>query len=219
MNNKTPQSTTELYAHLADHLHFLETSSHAFDMGYEGEAKRLATSLRVLLHDTQKSKSLLGQLNKKDVLFLDTSIEFNPNNHLTHSGLTSVQISANEAKFIPFLDDKPVGNVKRIEFEKWWNKIVIVDDQRNKIRRKDLVLYLSNQDGGAHVDPNLDETYARLSRQNSLGWLVETKNSNGFQTLGGSHFASVRQIAHEVLSTLRDTNKTQKHRQRTHKRS
>ncbi len=219
MNNKIPQSSPELYTHLAEHLHFLEVSSLAFDTGYEGEAKRLATSLRVLLHDTQKSKSLLGQLNKKDLLFLDTSIEFNPNNLLTHNGLTYAQVSANEAKFIPFLDDKPGGNIKRTEFEKWWNKIIIVDNQRNKIRRKDLVLHLANQDGGSHVDPNLDEVYARLSRQNSLGWFVETQNSNGLQPLGGSHLASVRQIAHEVISTIRDLNKPQKHRQRTGKKS
>lgn len=38
----------------------------------DGEAQRLATCVRMLVHDTKKSTSLLGQLQTKDRLYWDS---------------------------------------------------------------------------------------------------------------------------------------------------
>lgn len=70
--SRIPQSLDELQEHFAEQIYFLKASADAFDKGFEGESKRLAVALRVLLHDTPKSKSLLGQLELKDHLFYDT---------------------------------------------------------------------------------------------------------------------------------------------------
>ena len=43
----------------------MELSWRSFDAGYEGEAKRLSAVIRLLVHDTSQSKSLLGQLGDK----------------------------------------------------------------------------------------------------------------------------------------------------------
>jgi hypothetical protein len=51
-----------LLANLAESIDFLNLSASSFDNGYEAEAKRLAVTLRVLLHDTAQSHSLLGLL-------------------------------------------------------------------------------------------------------------------------------------------------------------
>jgi hypothetical protein len=75
---KRTLTNDELAAHLAEQLQFIEASADAFDKGFEGEAKRLAVTLRVLLHDTKSSRSLLGQLGRKNIDFLDTAIPFNP---------------------------------------------------------------------------------------------------------------------------------------------
>jgi hypothetical protein len=87
-----------------------------------------------------------------------------------------------------------------LPFQEWWNEIVFVDDQKQKMSRRDLVLALANQDGGAHVDPKLNETYARLSRHNSMGWT----NSDGTTAtaIPSAERAAMRQIAHELLATL-----------------
>jgi hypothetical protein len=63
------------------------------------------------------------------------------------------------------------------------------------------VLAMANTDGGAHVDPSVDRTYARLSRQNSIGWMFH--GPSGPTPIQGVEFASVRQIAWEVDETLK----------------
>jgi hypothetical protein len=68
-------SHAELEQHLAEQVSFLRVSAQAFDAGLEAEAKRLATSIRVLVHDTGISKSLIGQLGLKESMrFEDTTL-------------------------------------------------------------------------------------------------------------------------------------------------
>jgi hypothetical protein len=63
----------ELKSLLDEQLDFLRTSADAFDRGVLSEYKRIALVLRVLLHDTSQSRSLLEQLGVKAGLrFLDT---------------------------------------------------------------------------------------------------------------------------------------------------
>jgi len=69
MSGEYRQSNEELQQHLKDIIQALELSAYAFDNGSEGEAKRLAAAIRVLVHDTESSKSLLGQLEQKTIHF------------------------------------------------------------------------------------------------------------------------------------------------------
>jgi hypothetical protein len=56
---KVKQIQQELIEHLKEQIGFLLSSSQSFDAGYASEGKRIAVVLRVLLHDTNKSQSLL----------------------------------------------------------------------------------------------------------------------------------------------------------------
>ena len=74
-------------------------------------------------------------------------------------------------------------------------------DRRRPSSRRKIVLALANQGGGAHVDPQLDEAYHRLSRIEGLGWRV--MDAAGERTMEHTpELATMRQIAHEVLMTL-----------------
>ena len=55
------RSHVDLAELLREQIGFIERSAAAFDEGHEEEAKRIAVVLRVLLHDTPQSTSLLGQ--------------------------------------------------------------------------------------------------------------------------------------------------------------
>ena len=73
------RSYSSLESQLHRQIKFLETSSKLFDEGDEDEAVRLATTIRVLLHDSDNpksnSKSLLRQLGIKENLeFLNTGV-------------------------------------------------------------------------------------------------------------------------------------------------
>lgn len=200
MNQKQFQSESELRQHFEDQLAFLEQSSTSFDRGYEGEAKRLAVSIRVLLHDKGQSRSLLGQLGLKDTLYWDTSTGFEKGTDLFDITIVAKFFDGVKAKYCPVFDKTPVLMVQT-EFEKWWNTPVIRDAQNQTFTRKDLVLYVADQDGGAHVDPALDERYAALSRNNSLGWSYYEGAVK--KSLGMPERASIRQITHELLKTFK----------------
>jgi hypothetical protein len=63
------QTTDELFSHLREQLYFLQASARSYDQGIEGEAKRLAVVLRILLHDRgRNSHSLLGSIGVKETL-------------------------------------------------------------------------------------------------------------------------------------------------------
>jgi hypothetical protein len=191
-----PQSQDDLRAHLDDHLGFLVRSSEAFDQGHDGEVKRLAVSLRVLFHDTGQSHSLLGQLGRLGGEFISTAIPHDSGNIATHGGLIMTSLGKGASTHFAPLDDVPI--TRWLPFQDWWNEIVFVDAQRAQLTRRDLVLAVANQDGGAHVDPKLSETYARLSRHNSMGWVQNPGNV----PIPNAERAAVRQIAHEALKTL-----------------
>ena len=199
------QTEDELNSHLKEQIEFLRRSSQAYDEGSASEGKRLAVVIRVLLHDTQNSTSLLTLLGKKDILFYDTSLDYDPHNLASTMGLIMVQVRPNGARYVPPLDDGPLVRYSkaRIAFEEWWNKIVFVDTEGNKLTRRDLVLAVSNKDGGAHVDPQLNNAYADLTRFNSLGWkFIQNGIEKDFATK--PELASIRQMSHEVLKSLKD---------------
>jgi hypothetical protein len=98
---KVRQSKSDLEAHLKEQLDFLHASCAAYDAGNSSEAKRLAATVRLLVHDTDKSTSLLGQLGLKDLAFVDGGDTPSPTNILTTAGLTGMQISAAGSVHVP----------------------------------------------------------------------------------------------------------------------
>lgn len=199
MNNKIELSQNELEIHLKEQISFLEASVNSFDSGAEEEAKRLAVTIRILVHNTPLSHSLLGQLGKK-LIFFDTSLDLDSHNVLAHGGLIYILTGPHQTRYVPMLDNVSPNTVKMIDFDSWWNKPVFVDKQGRELTRKDLILTAANQDGGAHVDPSIDETYANLSRK---GLDLIVNHGTGEKTMDKPERVAIRQIAHEVLKTLK----------------
>jgi len=209
MSSEYRQSKEELQQHLRDTIQALELSVHALERGFEGEAKRLAAAIRVLVHDTQSSKSLLGQLGQKTISFYDTCIPRQNHTYITYSGLTATNLTPQGATYVALLDELPPDYSPRwVSFDEWWNRVIFIDQEGSETSRKDLILAVANTDGGAHVDPVLDEKYANLSRRNALGWRFS--NTRGDVPLEGPEKAAIRQIAHEVLKSLNPAMPTMK---------
>ena len=201
MSSKVPQSRDELDAHFREQLGFLERSADSFDVGYTDEAKRLSVTIRVLVHDTGRSRSLLSQLDTKNVKFCDSSFERDPSSLIAHAGLVGISVSPQGVKHVARLDGDDASWFRLVDFNSWWNMVIFRYEAGRELTRGDLVLAVSNQDGGAHVDPALDENYARLSRQNALGRFAF--NEGCMVPLGEAELVSVRQIAHELLKTFK----------------
>lgn len=209
-------SQPELEQHLAEQVSFLRVSAQAFDAGMEAEAKRLATSIRVLVHDTRTSQSLIGQLGLKESMrFTDTTIRrevlppgmtsWSTGTIVLHSGITITQMQLGPdggTKFAAPLDNiAPEREGPPVEFAQWWKPVILTDMQGNEFSRKSFVLALANEDGGAHVDPKLATGYAALVKANSLGRMGAGPGQE-MRPLLNIALATVRQIAHELLRTL-----------------
>lgn len=195
------QTQAELQSHFDEQLGFLSASCDAYDQGNHAEAKRLAATLRVLLHHTDNSTSLLEQLGQAQRQFLSTRapVPSNPNVKTAYKGLIQVFLGDNSPTFYVPLDEAPDKNF--LPFQDWWEEVVLSDSEGNHFTRKGLVLAVANKDGGAHIDPELPEHYAGLSRSNSLGNSMQAGGSD-WEPLKTPELATVRQIGHEALKTL-----------------
>jgi len=167
-NERIERTHSDLILRFKEQYGFLLRSNEAYDRGYEDEAKRIALVLRILFHDSKKNKrciSVLTQLGIKDKIeFLDTASEYDEKNLLTFSGLTYQSFSIDNSRrastsYKPIFD--PPWGEKLCSYESWWNQIVIKNKFNNLFVRKDIVLNVSDTDGGAHVDANLDVDYAK----------------------------------------------------------
>jgi hypothetical protein len=197
----------DLLGHLREQINFLERSSASYDAGFEDEAKRLAVVIRVLCHDSSKSTSLLSSLKMKTINFYDTALAYSPSNMMPYIGLVMMRISAQDGgAYVSPLDGGPPtrSQTRKIPFNVWWSGVFVLKDRNNQtFNRKDLVLNLADKEGGAHIDPNLNDEYANLAKFNSLGWKV-FRNDISENFKNSPVLPCVRQIAHEVLKTLKD---------------
>jgi hypothetical protein len=123
--SKVTQTEAELKQHLQEQIGFLEASCKAFDAGDESEAKRLATSVRILCHDSKHSKSLLKQLKLNRIDFYDTGHPYKPSYILAWTGLLGLTITSPPASMsnAPHLDSNSEARWR--PFYDWWSSIVV----------------------------------------------------------------------------------------------
>jgi hypothetical protein len=180
-------------------------SCQAFDAGYEGEARRLAVAVRILVHDTARSTLLLVQLRQKaGMMFWDTSTPIEPRNIVPEFPLLVMRVGSEKGTrnidWLPLClvapPEPPSSAAVPVSFPRWWDGVVlkavagaeakakidpspddpskqavcvsfsvkvksghVVRGEETLFTRRQMVLALANQDGGAHVDPILDDAY------------------------------------------------------------
>lgn len=199
---RVPKTSEDLQNQLAEQIELLRELVVLYDSGKTVAAKSIASSLRVLVHDTPTSHALLKQTNMLDRDFYDTAELRTDHEGGTwagsYSALLGIAFGGNRSGYVPNLDSNK--NSRWIPFRNYWDEVIFIDQANNSFTRKDIVLAVANQDGGSHVDPGLDPKYESLSRKNSLGWM--SGNDSSWEELKGAELASVRQIAHEILKTL-----------------
>ena len=95
----------------------------------------------------------------------------------------------------------PVAPAK--PFSEWWDT-TIVETHEVAMTRRDVVLALSNWDGGAHVDQEgASDTYVAVSQHRALG-TISYRTDSGETVVVDTNpvLAIMRSIAFEVLATL-----------------
>jgi hypothetical protein len=184
-------------SHLARQLSFLERSCAAFDAGFHDEAIRIATVVRVLIHQTKNSTSLLKHLNATTINLLSTCEPTTPNTLLAKGMGTLSYSSEGGWSYFPSLGDGPIKEL--IPVSKWWDQEVMVHHPVRLTRRK-IVLSAANQDGGAHIDEKLSAEYEALTKAGFAGVVSHTGPAGTTtKSLEGSHFVCLRQMGYELL--------------------
>lgn len=200
---RVQRSKDDLKKELKEQISLLQSACERFDSGLEAIGKHIALSLRVLLHHHGQSRSLLEQLGLRDVKYYDTAGPINPKNLLSECNLVAFQLSDSGGRYIPLAATGGGPFIRKIGLVEWWNEPVLKDQQGRVFNRRELILNVADTDGGAHVDPELEEAYMDLSRNNSLGWLFgDGKIEKALE--GRAELACMRQIAHELLMTLKE---------------
>lgn len=202
------KSNEELFEEFQENIQMLQLSCDNYDAGKKFVSIDIATRLRVMLHNTKHSTSLLSHLGFKDIKFLNTAYPIDPQNLMPDYCLVSVSYSTSENEFIflPFLNNSEVKDW--IEFNKWWTQ-PIYRNASSTITRKQLVMQIANKGGGAHSDVTLSETFYNFSK-NTDGWrsVVYGTDEEGNEItsdgefMGNLHYGSLRQIAYEFLESI-----------------
>jgi len=204
---RTSRDTAGLVKALRDQRTLLRNARRAFDEGSHPEAQNIAARLRVLLHDTRLSHSLLGQLRVKERLpYLDTNSAEMPAEVIQMGGglcMISAMLGPEDTASSRYRAPLDVLAPDRIHppqaFVDWWGDPVVDDDRGRPISRRQFVLWLANEEGGAHIDPTIDDTYAELSTAGVSRFAPAEGDDPLFRDLVAP---TVRQIAYEVETTL-----------------
>ncbi len=187
----------DFVAQLKRQLTFLDRSAIAYDSGHHDEAIRMATSIRVLLHQTSASTSLLRHLNAEQINLLSTTED--AGTAIYSMGLGIITLGPDGNNYRPNFGK--LRTKQLIPAQQWWEQVVYVLNPTTRLSRKKIVLAAANQDGGAHVDSKLSSEYAELSKDGGLGLDFLFVNHDGTEyseQITCAHFVAIRQMAYEL---------------------
>lgn len=213
---KHPRSKLELQVELGEQAEALRSSAVAYDSGKLWEAKRLATTAYILLHDGgRNSKSLLAQLGVKGEML--STADHGSDAPLPLASLTIGMAAANPGMtFSPVLTGYTTS--RTLPFNKWYEEPVFVSGTL-RLTRKNLIFTFRSQAGGAHVDGSItNDAFQWLHKKSPIhvktGPTSPARDSEGNEVecppeleqifaeydgpVPNGHAASMRQIAWEI---------------------
>lgn len=184
---------------LGKQLGFIDRSCRGFDNRDVDEAIRIATAIRVLVHDKGRSVSILSHLGARATVQLLSSID--PKRLHEPPGMTPVldlplggfRFSANGSSYRATLAagrEYPYVSVDH------WCKQVAWRNGRSALTRMELVLAAADKDGGAHVDAEDMAEYASLKRDPFGGFLLL---ANPDESTKQMHLGFLRVLGEEIL--------------------
>lgn len=176
---------------------FLGNSVSLYDSGCGEEAIRMATTIRILFHDTNASTSLLKHLGIKETIRIPTtaiSVEPESVREIDFGELMGGMIFSQDLEYTPI--QKEVSTISALD---WWGQPVFVRNG-NLISRRQIVLAVAHKDGGTHVDEPDD-----ILRAVKEGFWIRTQTKPDGTTVSESmennHFSVIRRFADELLNS------------------
>lgn len=202
------ESKDRLQKKLEEQIELLEKLCDAYDQddGYLF-AYSMATSLRLILHDYGKKKSsLLRKIGiKKSTQYynpaLITDLASQPSVKGSACSLISYSIgkSSNKKQVYPILDGMK-GEAIYSAFDDYWGHTILIDGEGNTLSRGEVIINVTNKDGGAHVQDDLPVKFKKLVKENSMK--VFSGKNEEMSPIDNIELAIIRQISHEVIKSF-----------------
>jgi hypothetical protein len=201
------RNRTELIEKIREQVQVLDVLGEQFDAGHRVMGYPLATTIRVLVHDTNQSHALLAQVGELTKMpFINTSAPINPRNLLmAHGGLVIMRIAAGTGStWVPRVGLPPAPDAQPhdVQFAPWWNTDVMRDSDSTLWSRKRMVLAIANKEGGAHIDPEQPVDVRAIEEENSMGWTYRDPIKDDQPISEGPLLPSMRQIAYELEHSI-----------------
>lgn len=155
---------TELLNHLKEQNLILQNAINSFRQGKHYEAKTIATKIRVLIknNDRSASKGLIQQLCsycKENFSLLSSSYSY-PNG-ANFAMLYQADLTQNKQQPLNIEIESKKRN-KEYRIDDWLNQIIFIfhdDNGKHEITKGALLFTMADQDGGAHVDGSINSEY------------------------------------------------------------
>lgn len=187
--------------HLRRQLGFLRRSCESYDAGHVEEGVRIATTVRILIHETRNSTPLLRHLNSMHIRLVSTPREPAPDKAHMYLGLAYLGFDGQRMVFKPVLD-ADAATVRPLQVSEWWNEVVFILNPSARLTRRDIVLGAADKDGGAHVDASLDPRYGALATEGAIGTIGYTRPEGTYsEPISDAHLIALRQIGWEMLNS------------------
>lgn len=208
--NNIRRTDTELFAKFREQVELLELANSNYDSGIEIAALNIATTIRVMVHQTSGSTSALTHISKNHIEFLDTCTD--------DSDPFSVFLGLLQKSFIGVNDG--IGGVVLYEplfksqfplskswssFDSWWNKIIFRNPDNTTLTRKELVLTVANKDGGAHIDKSITANFDKFRHSYSGGFTIKGINSGIVRDFDNVPInPALRQVSFELIGSFKN---------------
>lgn len=164
--------------------------------------------MRVILYDTPNSISILKHLNAKDINLFTTYYkppkppEGKNGYTYSHAFIMGVMtMGGPEFGYGPNLEDFRCDKSRVLPVEEWWNEVIWVISPESRLTRKRLVLSAVNQDGGAHVDSQLNKHYENLVDADLGSMRVKIGGVESQWPINDMHLVAIRTIGNELLKS------------------
>jgi hypothetical protein len=195
--NFVTMTTVDFKAHLRKQIGFLARSCEAFDAGHVDESIRIATIVRVLVHQTKNSTSLFKHLNATTINLLSTTKVANPRTVFAMNMGTVTIGGDGITSYYPSLGE--AIHKELVPVSKWWDQVIIVSHPV-RLSRRNIVLGAANNDGGAHVAAVLEAGYKEMKDEGFMNMVLSTSDrTSTSRTLENTHLVCLRQMGYELL--------------------
>jgi hypothetical protein len=181
--------------------------SESYDKGDAWQAIWLAAATYVIVQgEGTRIASILSQLGiREQMRFLASAPTARPDNLARETPLIMSWMRGDgTAGISPLLGNGPPYKQRWLTFQAWWCDEIIFKDGDFQLNRQRLVFALRNKEGGGHFDREItDKSYLRMSREQITTPQAVFSGQPEPMSLLGAELATMRQIAWELIETLK----------------